>query len=305
VLRHQDILVNAQLTWEDGRIFLTDAIAKPWYATWFSPFIGYFIVLPKVVASLFTPLTLVHAPLVFNAFSLAVMAFAIALPLCPSFSRLAPLRYRAIWVAASALMPWHTETFGNITNIHWYIYYALTLFSLADLTASSRWTRVLLPPCLVLGIFTTPNAVAIVPVLLVRLWFERHTRSYQAVSISDRRVHRAHGGKGAALCSSGPPGGPVDLLGIAVPIKDWLQGCDSEPAGGLASILRTASGIAGAGCSWWLSRGGVDGAPVGQQAEAGPIVRGHPLLRLRVDAARCPRGPGRRHFVTTGWGADR
>ena len=141
VLRHVTILVNPQLTWEDGRIFLTEALARPWYDTWFSPFIGYYIVLPKMVASVFTPLTILYAPLVFSLFSLAVMAFAIALPIRRSFAPLAPLPVRAMWVAACALLPWHTETFGNITNIHWYVYYALTLYSLVDLSATPRSIR--------------------------------------------------------------------------------------------------------------------------------------------------------------------
>ena len=313
-LRHQDVLVNPQLTWEDGRIFLADAITKPWYSTWFSPFIGYFIVLPKVVASLFTPLTIVHAPLVFNLFSLAVMAFSIALPLWPSFSHLAPLRYRALWVAACVLMPWHTETFGNITNVHWYVYYALTLFSIADLTHSSRWARLLLPPLLLLGVFTTPNVVAIVPVLLVRLWLERHTRSYQfhlhlftsaciGLMVVSVRLFAA----------PAEAHEPADLVGLAAFLIKGLgyKVVIQNLAGGLASnhLQSTAWYVAGAGLFMvavaglaWTAR------TYGRQNGVGPIAV---AVIYYVFASMLIGGLTRPQYVThfvwmrNYWGADR
>ena len=313
-LRHIDVLVHAQLVWEDGLIFLTDGISKPWYSTWFTPYIGYYIVMPKMVASLFTPLTMLHAPLVFNAFSLALMAYSFSLPLWPSFAHLAPLRYRALWVAACALMPWHTETLGNLTCTHWFVYYALTLLSLADLTSSRRWTQILLPPLVLLGIFTTPNVVVIVPVLLVRLWLDRRTRGYQfylhlltlaGIGVMVLLVRR--------YAEPQPAGEPADLLGIAAFLVKGLgyKVVIQNLAGGLASNLlqHTVLYVGGASLFMaalaglaWTARGSDGGTLTGPIAAAGAY---YILTSMLIAAVTRPQYVTHFVWLRNYWGADR
>jgi hypothetical protein len=311
-LRHVDVLLNAQLTWEDSRIFLSEGISKPWHSTWFSPFMGYFIVMPKMVASMFTPLTMIYAPLVFNLFALAVMAFSITLPLSPAFSHLAPWRARALWVGASALMPWHTETFGNITNIHWYVFYALTLFSLANLTGSPVWVKLLLPFPIVLGVFTTPNAVAIVPVLLARLWLERTNRTYQfylhlltvgLIAIMVAAVLRFGTTRNAT--------DPFDVLGLGVFLVKGLgyKVVIQNLAGGLGARVLQGTPLYLAGAAFFafvfaaLMRVGVRG---GHHLRWPIIVAGYYVIASMLIAG-IMRPEYVTHFVRMGnyWGADR
>jgi len=313
VIRHRDVLLSPQLTWEDGHIFLTEALAHPWYSTWFSPFIGYFIVLPKMVASLFTPLTMWYAPFVFNAFSLGVMTFVLTLPLARAFSGLAPWRPRAVWVAACALMPWHTETFGNLTNVHWYVYFALTLFSVADLTRLPHWARFLLPPALLLSVFTTPNAVAVAPVVAVRLYQERRTPSFQFYLHLFALVCIAAMVTVTLMVDPRPvPQDPVDPLGIAILL---IKGVGYKVvvvnlAGGLASVLlrHAVFYIAGAavfaGLGVWLIRGA---RQAGRADVANAALVGIYYVMVSILMFAILRPQYVVHFVQIGnyWGADR
>ena len=116
--RRPDVITNPQPTWEDGRVFLSEAVAAPWWHTAFKPFIGYFIVIPRMIACVFTPSTIHVAPLVFNVSALMVSAFALSLPVFPAWRHVMPLPLRTAWVLCAALMPWQTETLGNLSCIH-------------------------------------------------------------------------------------------------------------------------------------------------------------------------------------------
>jgi hypothetical protein len=177
-LRNPDLLNNAQLWAEDGSVFLTDGITLPFVDTLLKPYAGYFHLFPRLIAGLFTNINLLFAPLVFNIAALLVMSFSMWLLLTDMFEEFLPLSYRGIIVIILCLMPWHSETYGSVTNSHWYFFYCLALLSFGDLNKANAFGKILLPFFLLISIFTSPNAVLVTPILTARIVQSYNKRDY-------------------------------------------------------------------------------------------------------------------------------
>src|SRR5215213_4326506 len=161
------ILINPQPIWDDKN-FIADGIFHPGPANWFAPYAGYMLVLPRMISDWFTLFNLLDAPLWGALFSMATMAWTFCLVLSAGFEHLLPLRWRMALVAAITVMPWHTEVFAAICNIHWLFFAGLALLSLARYDRMGRVTRWLLPPATALLIFSTANSVLALPVFTLR-----------------------------------------------------------------------------------------------------------------------------------------
>jgi|GEM_PF-2572458 len=176
--RSPGMLIEPQLWAEDGRVFLAQALQEPGWANLVKPHAGYLQLLPRLVASFFSIYTLLNAPLFFNSVALAAAAFSVWLLLSDISGELLPRPWRLLAAAAICLMPWWTETLGNLTNAHWYLFFAAALITLADLDHLNRLARIALPLFMALAAFSAPTTVLLVPVLIVNLIRNRRTRGY-------------------------------------------------------------------------------------------------------------------------------
>ena len=176
--RHPDVWMNPQLTWEDGRIFLAEGISSQGAESWFRPFVGYFHLLPKMICSFFTPFDLIHAPLILNSIALLMMAVGFSMITGRSAAGLLSRPIAVSLALLCALMPWHTETFGMITNLHWYIFPAVCVCSLSDRNRMGRVTKLIAPVALGAAVFTSPNVVLTLPIFCLRVLLERKRRTY-------------------------------------------------------------------------------------------------------------------------------
>jgi hypothetical protein len=165
--RGATILVNPQPIWDDKN-FIADGVFNPGLRSWFAPYAGYILLLPRMLSDWFTVFNLLSAPLYGALFSIATMAWAFCLVLSSGFEHLLPLRSRAVLVALITLMPWHTEVFAAICNIHWLLFVGLALLSLARYERMSGVTRWVLPGATAVLIFSTANSVLTFPIFVSR-----------------------------------------------------------------------------------------------------------------------------------------
>lgn len=176
--RHPDVWMNPQLTWEDGRIFLAEGIVSQGAESWFRPFVGYFHLLPKMICSVFTPFDLIHAPLILNSIALLMMAIGFSMASGRSVAGMLPRAIAVSLALLCALMPWHTETFGMITNLHWYIFPSMCICAVSDPDRMGKVSKILAPIVLIAAIFTSPNVVLTLPIFGLRVLLESRRRTY-------------------------------------------------------------------------------------------------------------------------------
>jgi len=165
------------LIWEDGTLFLSDALTQPFFKALLTPFQGYLHILPRCVATSASVTNLYQAPLTFRLISVLIAALVLSFPLTPLFNKIFPLTVRLLLVGLTALLPWHTETLGNITCLHWYMFYFLALLSMADLTHLNITEITLLFCAVLLAIFSTPLSILCVPIFLFRLLKRKGAKS--------------------------------------------------------------------------------------------------------------------------------
>lgn len=166
-------LRSPPLVWEDGTLFLSDALNHPFLRNLLTPFQGYLHAAPRLAAECASANNLPSVPFIYRLISLAAAAGALAFPLAPIFRARWSLTVRLTITLLGALLPWQAETLGNITCLHWYLFYFLALLSLARLEHPAPLTWLLLSAAATLTVFSSPLCVLCVPVLLVRLAREK------------------------------------------------------------------------------------------------------------------------------------
>jgi hypothetical protein len=177
-LRGLAIVHDPQPIWDDKN-FIADGILYGGPVSWFRPYAGYILVVPRMLSDWFTIFNLLDAPWWGMVISFAGMAWAFCLILGRGFDYLMPLRWRALLVCAVTLLPWFTEVYASLPNIQWPPYAVLALFSIADYDAMSKPAKLGLPLATALIIFSTANAVLTFPVFAGRvLASARQRRSY-------------------------------------------------------------------------------------------------------------------------------
>ena len=156
---------------EDGEIFIADWLWRPKWSLFFSPYMGYLHLLPRILSGLVVILpvawwglaTTVLACLTVGAVSAGVWLAARSLALGRVLS------------AAVALVPvlsplGAVEALGNLCNLHWYCLYLLVWVCCAGrrLTRPYVWAVVVIVCCL-----TEIQAVILLPLVAVIWWRRR------------------------------------------------------------------------------------------------------------------------------------
>src|SRR5262249_4956156 len=105
------IFHNPQPIWDDKN-FIGDGIRYGGVVSWFYPYAGYILVIPRMLSDWFTIFNLLDAPWWEGILSLAAMAWAFSVILSRGFDYLLPRPWRIVLVGAATLMPWFTETYA-------------------------------------------------------------------------------------------------------------------------------------------------------------------------------------------------
>jgi hypothetical protein len=165
-------VLHAQFYAEDGKRWFAQAYNQGWLHSLAIPDASYLQVLPRLVAGVALLLPFRDAPLVMDLGGILVQALPVAALLNRRCSPWGPLPVRLALAAVYLLIPNASEIHVNLTNAQWH--YALLEVLLAFGLAPRTWLgRVLDIFIFVLGIFSGPFGIVLLPLLLVLWWYRR------------------------------------------------------------------------------------------------------------------------------------
>lgn len=130
--RQPDSVVNPQFWAEDGHIWFAQAYNSGWLKSLVTPYGGYLVITPRLVAG-FVLLFPIHlAPLLMNLWGLAFQVLPISFLLSSRPATLASLHTRALWAAIYILLPNTPEVHINLTNSQWHLALLACLIVLSE-----------------------------------------------------------------------------------------------------------------------------------------------------------------------------
>jgi len=122
---------------EDGTVFLSDALNKPFFSTLFAPYNGYALVVPRVAAALVSVFPLADAAWLIALVSSIIVSLVALFVFDASRVVLGHASVRLGLALAVVLLPAEAfETTANLANIHWYLLFAC-FWALASTDTSS------------------------------------------------------------------------------------------------------------------------------------------------------------------------
>ncbi|MFI5335216.1 MAG: hypothetical protein ACHQ5A_00390 [Opitutales bacterium] len=154
---------------EDGWVFFADAWNHPFPGVLFLPYAGYFHLLARLVAELWSGLPIAGQPYAFAATGLLLNAVILSAFYLPAFRGVvAPDLGRLAVVLLLALAP-QAENLGLILGLHWYLAFGLTLLLLVPAPVS-RGAGIAVSALILLCIWSSPATFVLVPFALAVCW---------------------------------------------------------------------------------------------------------------------------------------
>lgn len=173
--KSNDALTLPQFWAEDATVFFTDQYGRV-LPQLFTPYAGYLLVIPRLVAWIAAWLPVAKAPLVYNAAAILLSTMAITY----TCSRLRS--YVPAWIVALSMLavPTNGEIFGTITNVQWFLQFAMAACCLAPVEPTTSrvtlWFRAFLVMLIALtGPFSTLLLLVICAITAVG-WLTARTR---------------------------------------------------------------------------------------------------------------------------------
>lgn len=200
--RPQDLL-HAQFYAEDGKRWFAQAYNLGWLHSLSIPDSSYLQILPRLPAGLAVLLPLSWAPLIMNLVGAALQVLPAVVLLSSLCKGWGPLPMRVVMAALYIANPNASEIHVNITNAQWH--FALLEVFLAFAPVPQSWlgkSSTLL--VFVIGAFSGPFVVALLPVLLI-YWY---LKTQPMDASLNRRDGAWHGGADAdfPVCGDLPTG---------------------------------------------------------------------------------------------------
>ena len=167
VLRRPDAVFHAQLWAEDGVVWFADAYNHGALRALLFARDGYLQIFPRLVAAVSMWVPLVHVPLVFNLFALAVEAVPPLFLVSSRMRNLGPLSLRCILALLYLFVPDSTEVHAIVTDSQSQLAVLACLVIIAQ-APHSRWGKIFDVVVLVLCALTTPMGLLLLAVALAR-----------------------------------------------------------------------------------------------------------------------------------------
>lgn len=153
---------------EDGQIFLGEAVRRPGIEALTSSYVGYFHLVPRVLAELASTVPLSRAA---ATLAMSSAAFVVSLALVVYRASAAHIRsaaVRAVLASAMVLLPVaQEEVFNNAANIHWFLIFAAAWVLLWH--PRTRWELSVGAIVLLLAGLSDPLTALLGPIALLRL----------------------------------------------------------------------------------------------------------------------------------------
>ena len=169
--RPQDFL-HAVFYAEDGNRWFAQAYNLSWLRSLSVPDAAYLQVLPRLAAGLALWVPLGRAPFVMNLAGAVIQALPVTALLTRRCSNWGPLPVRMVLATLYVVIPNAPEIHVNVTNAQWH--FALLEVLLAFGLPPRTWAGRVLDLCVFLvGAFSGPFGIALLPALLLFWWLRR------------------------------------------------------------------------------------------------------------------------------------
>jgi len=163
--RHLGDLMVPQLRDEDGLVFFQQALVWGGCRTIWWPYMGYFHLLPRLIAALLHPIPLEYVPLAYNVSALVVIAATTARVGAARIPR-----YAAIAGAlAISVVPGNGVGCVNINTLHFTLA-ALIAVNMMEPAPVSRWETARRGMELLVAALSGPEGIVLAPFTLLRGW---------------------------------------------------------------------------------------------------------------------------------------
>lgn len=167
-----DALSTPQFWAEDATVFFKDQWGRD-SPPLMTPYAGYLLVIPRIIAWLGAWLSPANAPLVYNASAIALAATAIAYT-CWRLRRHIPT---PVVILSFLAVPSSGEIFGTLTNVQWFLQFAMAACCLLPSNAppstmAGAWRAILVLLIALTGPFSV-LLCAVVGMLLIAGWISR------------------------------------------------------------------------------------------------------------------------------------
>ena len=157
---------------EDGQVFLSQALDRPFLAALTQPWGGYYHFLPRLVAELAAHLPLSVAPVVFSVSAASLRALVALFAFAAARAYLPAALPRLLLASVAVVLPAaNLELVGNMTNLHW-----ITLFGAfwALLWRAERgWQVAIATPFLFFAATSSGLGPVLVPLAAMRFLLPR------------------------------------------------------------------------------------------------------------------------------------
>lgn len=176
VQRGGERVTNPQLWAEDGSVFFQDAYNLSFWQALLTPYAGYFLTFPRLLAEIAMLFRLQLVPTIFVIISLITATGCCSLFLLDNFSHVVPnLFARGIFCILFAALPASDEVLLRLANIQWYLGIAFMLLMFMPLPKHliAKFGYVLV---WVLAVISAPISIIFIPCLLIKSCFERKGR---------------------------------------------------------------------------------------------------------------------------------
>lgn len=178
-LRRPDALLNAQFWAEDGVVLFQDQILHGFWHSAVTPYGGYLVLIPRLIAALAAALPSVWAPLFCNAMALLIAAICCGMFVLPEYRHIleSDLERFAVCVVLTSAT-YCDELSGSMAELLWYVTLAaiLIVFRKSNSNASRSLVSLLLLGAAGAAIgCSSPVTLLLTPFLLWRLVHDRST----------------------------------------------------------------------------------------------------------------------------------
>jgi hypothetical protein len=165
--RVPDFWRSGEFVAEDGWVFFADQFNHPGPGTLVLPYAGYFHLVPRVVAALWSILPIPWQPYAFAFTGLAINAGILGAFYLPAFRRVVAADAGRLAVVLFLAIAPNAENLGVVLGLHWYLVFGLVLVLIASppIRAGSRLAVLAL---IVLCIWSSPAALVLLPFFLLR-----------------------------------------------------------------------------------------------------------------------------------------
>lgn len=157
---------------EDGWVFFADAWNHPGLSSLLAPYAGYFHLLPRIIAAVWSGLPLAAQPYAFAFTGLALDAAILGAFYLPTFRPVLPSDAGRLAVVLFLAVAPNAENLGLLLGLHWYLAFLLALLLVAPVPAQPG-ARYALLGLAFLCVWSSPSTLVLLPFAAIAWWRAR------------------------------------------------------------------------------------------------------------------------------------